>query len=397
MDNMIRRPDVSPSPQEQSNGRQFEKRPLGPMPQPIQPPSSTSTPSLSPTVPEPSQPRPKRRRRWLMALLIVIAVLAVICTAGYVWYQQQLSAVDPGNKERVVVTVAEGSGPSVIAGQLQKAGLIRDSRVFSFYSRVTGSQGSLQAGTYRLSPSESLPQIIDHLKKGNVDSISITFLPGATLTEHKKVLLAAGYSSDEIDAAFQASYSGPLFVGRPAGSDIEGYIYGETYSVNSGSSVKEVLETTFRQFEQVVAQNKLEAGFKAQGLSLYQGIILASIIQREASGNGDEPTIAQVFYNRLRDGTVLGSDVTYQYAADKEGRERSTTLESPYNTRIKAGLTPTPISSPGLKALIATANPTVGEYLFFLSGDDNVTYYGKTIQEHEANIKAHCQKKCQII
>lgn len=393
MDNMIRRPDVRPSPQEQLNGPQFEKRPLGPMPQPIQAPAPVS----SPLPPAPQQPRPKRRRRWAIALLVIISLLTLACVAGYVWYQQQLSPVDPGNKERVVVTIAEGSGPSAIASQLQQSGLIRDSRVFSLYSRMTGTQTSLQAGTYRLSPSESLPQIIDHLKKGNVDSISITFLPGATLTDHKKVLLAAGYSSDEIDTAFQAAYTGSLFAGRPAGSDIEGYIYGETYSVNSGASVKEVLETTFRQFEQVLRQNNLEAGFKAQGLSLYQGITLASIIQREASGNGDEPTIAQVFYNRLRDGTVLGSDVTYQYAADKEGRERSTTLESPYNTRIKAGLTPTPISSPGLKALIATANPTVGEYLFFLSGDDNVTYYGKTIQEHEANIKAHCQKKCQII
>ncbi len=392
MDNMIRRPDVRPSPQEQSNGPQFEKRPLSPMPQPIQAPEPVS----SPLPPVPQQPRPKRRR-WAIALLVIISLLTLACVAGYVWYQQQLSPVDLGNKERIVVTIAEGSGPSVIASQLQQSGLIRDSRIFSLYSRMTGSQSSLQAGAYRLSPSESLPQIIDHLKKGNVDSISITFLPGATLTDHKKVLLAAGYSSDEIDMAFQASYTGSLFAGRPAGSDIEGYIYGETYSVNSGSSVKEVLETTFRQFEQVLRQNNLEAGFKAQGLSLYQGITLASIIQREASGNDDEPTIAQVFYNRLRDGTVLGSDVTYQYAADKEGRERSTTLESPYNTRIKAGLTPTPISSPGLKALIATANPTVGEYLFFLSGDDNVTYYGKTIQEHEANIKAHCQKKCQII
>ena len=136
--------------------------------------------------------------------------------------------------------------------------------------------------------------------------------------------------------------------------------------------------------------------FKENGLNLYQGITLASIIQRESIG-GDEPQIAQVFYTRLSIGMMLGSDVTYQYIADKTGVARDINLDSPYNTRRYTGLPPGPIATPGLNALLAVASPAPGDYIYFLSGDDDVTYFATTLEEHEANIRNHCQQKCQII
>ena len=93
----------------------------------------------------------------------------------------------------------------------------------------------------------------------------------------------------------------------------------------------------------------------------------------------------------------LGSDVTYQYIADKTGVTRDPNLDSPYNTRRYAGLPPGPIATPGLSALQAVAEPEDSDYLYFLSGDDHVTYYGRTLKEHEANIANHCKVKCQII
>jgi UPF0755 protein len=138
------------------------------------------------------------------------------------------------------------------------------------------------------------------------------------------------------------------------------------------------------------------AKFKTRGLTLYQGITLASIVQRE-SGGGDEAQIASVFYNRLRIDMVLGSDVTYQYAADKAGVPRDVNLDSPYNTRRYPGLPPGPIAAPGLRALLGVANPAQTDYLYFLSGDDDVTYYGTTLAEHEKNIADHCKEKCQIL
>ena len=96
----------------------------------------------------------------------------------------------------------------------------------------------------------------------------------------------------------------------------------------------------------------------------------------------------------MKAGMTLGSDVTYQYAADKLGVARDPNLDSPYNTRKYKGLPPGPISSPGLSALQAAAAPASGDYLFFLSGDDNKTYFAHTNEQHEQNILQHCQKKC---
>ena len=116
----------------------------------------------------------------------------------------------------------------------------------------------------------------------------------------------------------------------------------------------------------------------------------------EAAG-GDEAGIAQVFYSRLALNMPLGSDVTYQYIADKLGVPRDPNLDSPYNTRKYTGLPPGPISTPGKAALLAVATPATTDYLYFLNGDDNVTYFSKTLDEHEANIKNHCQIKCQAL
>ena len=147
----------------------------------------------------------------------------------------------------------------------------------------------------------------------------------------------------------------------------------------------------------VVQEQNLEQAFKKKGLSLYEGITLASIIQREVIGAEDQKLVAGIFYNRLAQGEPLGSDVTYQYAADKTGQERSPDLDSPYNTRRYKGLPPGPIAVPGESALMAAANPTKTDYIFFLSGDDDKTYFAETQAGHEENIKNHCAQKCLIL
>lgn len=325
----------------------------------------------------------------LGAAVVVILLLAI----PFVWYQTQLRPVGSSKSVLVKVTIPAGTSPNAIASLLKENGVIRNTQAFSLYTRFTMTQNKLQAGTYRLSPGESTPQIVKHLVDGNIDSFNITFLPGATLAQNRTVLIKAGYSEQEVDTALAATYTGPLFDTKPAGTDLEGYIYGETYRIASSATVEDILNTTFAEYGKVITDNDFVAKFQAHGLTLYQGITLASIIQREAVA-GSEGQIAQVFYLRLAQNMPLGSDVTYQYIADKTGVPRDPNLDSPYNTRVNTGLPPGPISVPGLASLKAVADPAPGDYLFFLSGDDDVMYYSHTLSEHEANIKAHCQVKC---
>lgn len=363
---------------------------------------SAGTPSISVQLQPISQPPvepPKERKKlkiviWSLFALILLVVLGAVAAFG--WYTLSLEPVSPGNETRTRVEIVSGSSPSQIGQLLEEKRLIRSSSAFDIYTRLTETRNKLQAGTYSLSPSESTKAIVDHLVAGKVDQFSLTFLPGATLAQNRAGLIASGYSESEVDAALEKKYDHPLFVSKPESADLEGYIYGETYMFDSSSTVEDVLKKTFDHYYEVLTKNNLIEGFRKQDLTLYEGITLASIIQREVPTMKDQKQVAQVFLSRLSLGMMLGSDVTYQYAAKKLGVPPTPSLDSPYNTRKYAGLPPGPIATPGLSAMQAVAAPAAGDYLFFLSGDDDVTYFARTDAEHQANIQNHCLKKCLI-
>lgn len=340
-----------------------------------------------------------------MAAGVLLAVIIGIVISSIIWYNVQLRPVGNDLGEMIKVEISPGSNSTQIGNELKKQSIIRSATAFDIYIRLSGKSNVLQAGVYRLSPAESSRQIVEHFVKGNVDRFSITFYPGSTLIdktdkpESKKldvttVLKKAGFSEHEISTALGKKYDSPLFAGKPANADLEGYIYSETYNFNVGATVEDILKGTFEEFYNIIQKNNLIKGFASHGLDLYQGITLASIVQREANGADDQKQVAQVFYSRLSSDMMLGSDVTYQYIADKTGVARDTKLDSPYNTRLYAGMPPGPISNPGLSALIAVASPASGDYLYFLSGDDDITYFAMTNGEHEANIVKHCKIKC---
>lgn len=362
--------------------------------------------------PQAEGPKPKKSKKKLIIWIVTSMLGLFVIAAGalFAWYSMQLSPVDTGDTAMRTVSIESGSTPTMIATTLQEEGVIRSATAFLWYTRFEGVQNNLQAGAYRLSPSESTQEIVEHLTSGRVDTFNVTLYPGATLVDNsdrdeaKKydvttALKRAGFTDEQIQAGLAADYSeynDTLFQGRPASADLEGYIFGETYNMPSDASVEDVLRTSFDHFWKVIEDNDLVSKYEEQGLNLYQGITLASIIQRE-SGGDDKAQIAQVFFLRYREGGMLGSDVTYQYITDKLGVPRDINYDSPYNTRIKTGLPPGPISSPGEVSLIAVGSPASTDYRYFLSGDDDVTYFARTYEEHMANIRNHCQQKCQII
>lgn len=362
----------------------------------------------------------KPRRNFAMRLIIgAVTFLVLAVSAVAVLYAYALSPVDSHDRSHVRVSVKSGMNYAEIGQLLHEKKLIRSTAVFNAYTRLKGARGQFQAGAYSLSPSDSLGQIVDHLISGRSDMLTITFYPGATLrdatdtpaekkTDVTSVLTRAGYAKAEIDAALAKSYgsrgvpSDALFDGKPAEADLEGYIYGETYSFSSDVTVEDILSHVFDvYYEKIEQQNVLEP-LKRRGLSLYQGITLASIVQREVSAQDasqasvDQRQVAQVFYSRLAQNMPLGSDVTAYYGADRRGVARSVEVDTPYNTRKHTGLPPGPIAVPTIGALAAVANPAEGDYLYFLSGDDDVTYFARTDAEHQANIKNHCHVKCAI-
>ncbi len=246
-------------------------------------------------------------------------------------------------------------------------------------------------------------------------TFNFTIRPGETIFEIKKALLKVdrnggeeneeehldNYTSAEIDAAFSTHYDFDFLNSRPEGASLEGYLYPETHNFYATATVEEILKTFLGQMEEVINQNDLVAKYAAHGLSLHDGITLASVVQKESTPS-DVATVAQVLMTRLDYGWKLGADATVSYALDIVDPDRTIykdnaaalTIDSCYNTRLHAGLPCGPISNPGLFSLLAVAEPSDTAYLFFLTGDDGLMYYSYTEAEHHQNIIDHCQVLC---
>ena len=360
-------------------------------------------------------PPRKHRLRWVLITLVGLVLAGI---GAWFFYQAQLRPVDSNDNSPQKIVVKSGESFSVVTKHLKDRSLIHNTLAFELMARIEGKHNSVKAGTCSLTRSESASQILDKITSGCHDFKAVTFYPGATIYPSRwkpntmdvtDILLAAGYTQAEINVALAKSYSTSttgidLFADKPAGTDLEGYVYGETYYVDIDATAEEVLQTAFDQMANDIKDGGYVEKFRAQGLSLYQGITLASIVQRELSCSSgatacykDQETIAQVFYARFNSSMTLGSDVTFYYAADKMGVDPSIDIDSPYNTRKYVGLPPGPIASPGKHAMDAVANPSSTSYLFFVAGDDGTVHYATTDAEHQANVEKYCQKLCSAL
>lgn len=341
---------------------------------------------------------PRKRRNHLVLAAIGIIVTLVLGTIVYII--SSLGPVNPSSQEQVRFVVRSGQTATEIAQELHDLGLIHDPIIFQLYTRFTGTKSSLRAGGYVLKPSDSLSEIVSHLTSGKTDEVAVTILPGFTLEQLSDPdfdgsLAQQGFSREEISYALSATYRSPLLSGKPIGGSLEGYIYPETYNIMANDSLETVLQMSFDEMYKQIQRKGIESRLQQQGLSLREGIILASIVQKEVSNVDDQRQVAQVFLKRLREDIVLGSDVTFMYIAEKEGRAPSVNDDSPYNTRKFGGLPPGPIANFNLSALEAVANPAEGDYLYFVAGDDGTTYFSMTEEEHIEKTRLYCTTLCQ--
>jgi len=343
-----------------------------------------------------------------IASLLLLAIIGAAILM--VWYHRSVSAVDSHacDSENCLIafTVNDGDTAETVSKRLEEAGLIRSSLAYRVYVKLEARDKVIRSGNYELSKDMTVAKIVEAFNVGpDSQTFSITFLPGGTLADARTRLKAKGYSDDEISKAFLADYDHELLKDKPADASLEGYIYGETYEFYKDATVEEILERCFDEMYKEVKENNLIAKFNAQGLNLHEGIVLASVVQRESGVLPDDmASVAQVFLNRLAQGIPLGSDAIIAYWADLQDANRDktdmsylTTTPCPWNSRQCGGLPPTGISTPGAGALEAVANPSGENYLYFLTGDDGKMYYGTTEAEHNANIQNHCQEMCQIL
>lgn len=326
--------------------------------------------------------------KWLVfSLIIGFILVGVAAISAMIWYSVQLAPKTVADVYHVV-EVKPGESRSQIADNLEELEIINSSTAFLLFTRINRIS-NLQAGIYRLSSGETSAKIARTLESGEVGTINVLILPGQRLSELEKKLINSGYTKSEVTAAFAAARKHQLLKGYPKNKPIEGYLFPDTYNIAPSTSATDLVQLMLDNFENKLSP-KIKAGIKKQGLTFQQAVILASIVQKEVGSPNNQRIVAQVFLTRLNQGVVLGSDVTFQYAAAETGQVATPELNSPYNTRINAGLPPTAIANFEITALEAVANPANTNYLYFVAGDDGKIYYSRTEDEHNANVQAHC-------
>ncbi len=273
--------------------------------------------------------------------------------------------------------------------------MIRETWAFEWYVRNNNLRDKLQAGSYYLRPSQSVAEITNVLTQGKVATDLVTILPGQRLDQIRQSLIRSGFDSSKVDMALDPdTYKDhPALVDKPAGASLEGYLYPESFQKNTDTSAEIIVKASLDQMQNRLTP-EIRAGFVRQGLTVHQGVILASIVEQEVNNLDDKPKVAQVFLLRLKQNIQLGSDVTAFYGAIVDGEKPSVLYDSPYNTRKYGGYPPGPISNVTGASLAAVANPATTDFLYFVAGDDGVTYFSHTLQEHEALTAQHCKKLC---
>lgn len=332
-------------------------------------------------------------------LMVLLAVAALLMLAGMVVvrhvYFENLRPVS-NNTTTQYVTIATGSTVSQIAHQLAKAGLIRSAQSFEWYISSHNLREKLQAGTYSIARSESVQQIVDQLAHGKVALDLVTILPGKRVDEIRQAFIKAGFATPAVDGAlnidsYRTTY--PALADNPAGSTLEGFLYPDTFQKTATTDPKVIIGASLDEMQQHLTTD-VRRGFANQGLTVYQGVVLASIVEQEVPKQTDRNQAAQVFLKRLHTDMMLGSDVTARYGAIHAGFTPSLDYDSPYNTLLHKGLPPGPISNVSDSSLKAVAHPAATDWLYFVAGDDGTTYFSKTLQEHQALTQKYCHKLC---
>ncbi len=317
-------------------------------------------------------------------------------SALLLWYDGLLTRPLDVNGREQSFEIEPGESVNSIANHLEVVGLIRDAEAFRAYLIYSGLDTSIQAGEYKLSAAMSPIEIAHELQDATSAEVRFVVLPGWRMEEIAASLPTSGLSimPEEFLSAARTPPGGFDFLSGAAST--EGFLLPNSYIFPRTLSADELITELVRNFA-LRLNSELRNGFNRQGLTVYEAVTLASIVQREAVREEESALIASVFLNRFKIGMKLDADPTVQYAVGFNPLRNTwwtnpitasdLQFDSPYNTYLYPGLPPTPIANPGLTALSAVAFPEESPYYYFRAKCDGsgLHNFAETFEEHVAN------------
>lgn len=350
---------------------------------------------------------------FLKKLLMLLPISLVISFSGVgLYFYASLQGVCQKNCKTQIFVVPKGTSLNQVLQKLEKEQIIKNAFVAKIYLKLIGYHGNIQAGDFKLNPSNNLSKIISSLQKGTLD-FWMTIPEGYRAEQiYEKVQNARNEN-------FNANEYSPVIRGNISKSqsdiqiyiDNEGYLFPDTYLIPKNANDEDVIKIMKNNFSNkinTIIADKQNATLSNENLKLtdkininngdeitiHNLVILASLVEREAKNDVERPIIANIIYKRWKADWPLQIDATIQYVVGKSGDwwKKDLTyddlkVESPFNTYLHKGLPPAPICNPGLKAINAVINQTQTDYWFYATGRDGVTRYSKTLEDHNLNVK----------
>jgi len=302
-------------------------------------------------------------------------------------------------------SIEPGDTAQTVASRLKRLGLISDPELFRYLIRYRELDGSLEVGDYQLAANMTMDEIIQHLLHGRSKERVVTVPEGLRMEEISELLA----QTEIVDAdqfltlAREGRFDYPFLKDRPpdAPTSLEGFLFPDTYRVPLDYDAAAVIDLMLQNFDRQFTSD-LRDRATAQGMSIYEVVTYASIVEREAVIPDERPTIAAVYLNRIKQGMYLQSDPTAQYALGYQPEtgqwwkipmslETDMKVDSPYNTYLYPGLPPGPICNPGMASIRAVLYPANTDYLFFYSRGDGSHVFAQTYEEHLANEEEYQQ------
>ncbi|MCZ6486779.1 MAG: endolytic transglycosylase MltG [Gammaproteobacteria bacterium] len=326
-------------------------------------------------------------KKMLLWGLFIFAIAISILIFEFQRFQHETVSI-PGSDR--IFTIKSGSNIKTIAQQLSMEKIIDDPWLFILLAKFKGVETRVRAGEYRLQATQSPVDLLELFTKGQSIQYSFTIIEGWTFREmlHQMQTHSAMTNSleDKTDAEIMT------LLGYP-GQHPEGLFFPDTYRFPKHTS-----DIKFLQRADKLMQTHLQREWQNRAPDLpvsssYEALILASIIEKETGVASERPLIASVFTRRLKKNMRLQTDPTIIYGLgesfDGDIRYRDLKKDTPYNTYLHSGLTPTPIALPGLESIRAALHPADSDALYFVARGDGTHQFSGTLEAHNKAVKKY--------
>jgi uncharacterized YceG family protein len=319
----------------------------------------------------------------------IFAALALLFVAWFLF--ELFQPFHSTGSGRVAVTIPKGVSVSEIGDLLDRKGVIDDSTFFQIRTRLEGKSGNLYSGHFTLAHGMSYAAALDALSTPPVKKTTTVTIPeGYSRPQAAQLVEEDGVPGSYTKATVKSKYLNPAKYGGKGAKDLEGFLFPDTFELKPNAPVADLVQLQLRDFEKRIKGVNMKYA-KSKNLTVYDVLIIASMIEREVAAANQRKLVASVIYNRLHEGMPLGIDSTIRFATGnytKPLTESELAIDSPYNTRTNTGLPPGPINSPGIEAIEAAAHPAKTDYLFYVTtpGACGKLTFAKTEAEFEAAV-----------